>query len=246
LTPHVTLVLAQDGTARLLDMGGGFYALSAIGAQMLQETLEQGSDAAVRELAQRYQVSPSRVRADLGALLQQLSRQGLLRNEQQGSCDAKLWLAQILVPCLFVTRYLSCGRTRVALMLTFAKLALLCFGWGRTVTVWQRCLRRFVPRDRAPLDEHKVRSLDQAIRRMAAGHPFPMACKERALSCWALLHWAGVPATLVVGLEIFPLMGHCWCEAGQWIISDYDDNCDLYFPVRRYESLPEMLRRNKD
>jgi hypothetical protein len=63
-----------------------------------------------------------------------------------------------------------------------------------------------------------------------------MACKERALCCWALARAAGLAATLVVGLQLFPLAGHCWCEVGSWTLSDDRARCDLYTPVIRYES----------
>ena len=44
---------ADDGAARLLDMGGGFYALPAIGAQMLQGVLEVGVTRTVQQIAAR-------------------------------------------------------------------------------------------------------------------------------------------------------------------------------------------------
>ncbi|HVS37262.1 MAG TPA: lasso peptide biosynthesis B2 protein [Gemmataceae bacterium] len=236
LAPHVSLATAEDGTARLLNMGGGFYALPAVGAEMLRAVLEQGSAAAVPLLAQRYQVGADRVQADLQALLQQLRQQGVV---QQGRPrrDGGAGLALVLGPCLSIIQRLSFGWVRAFLVLTLAKLSLLCFGWGRTVTAWQRCLQRFIPRGRAPVGEQAVRSLDQTVRRIAVSHILPMACKERSLACWALLRWAGSSAALVVGLEFLPLMGHCWCEAGPWIVSDYDDNCEFYTPVARYELL---------
>ena len=82
--------------------------------------------------------------------------------------------------------------------------------------------------------ESGVRALDDALRQTAAGHLLVMACKERALSCWALLRWAGAPAALVVGLDLFPLTGHCWCEVGSRIVTDFEDRCASYMPVARY------------
>jgi hypothetical protein len=72
------------------------------------------------------------------------------------------------------------------------------------------------------------------IRQLASGHPLPMACKERALACWLLLRWEGLAARLVVGLEFFPLVGHCWCEVGSLVLSDYPDHCEFYTPVLNY------------
>src|SRR5262245_26985115 len=170
LAPHVSLVLAHDGTARLLDMGGGFYALPILGAQMLQGALERGRDATVQELAHRYHVAPGRVRADLDSLLQQLTRHGLLRRGQRRGRDSGRALALVLVPCLCLIRALSYGRLRATLVLTLAKLALVCFGWARTVTVWQIHLRRFAPPAGAPVGEQTVRFVDEVVRQKAAGH----------------------------------------------------------------------------
>jgi hypothetical protein len=133
-------------------------------------------------------------------------------------------------------RGLSFGRVRAALVLTLARLATASFGWARTIAAWQRSLGR-APARSSDIDEQAVRVVDQTVQRMAAKHPLPMACKERALSCWALTRWAGVPASLVIGLELFPLVGHCWCEAGSSILSDFDDHCETYTPIVRYELL---------
>jgi len=234
LTPHVSLVLADDRTARLLDMGGAFFALPAIGAEMLVSTLERGSAAAARELAQRYEVDPAQVQADVASLLRQLRQRGLLRKGRQRRFDLGMGLAQLLFPCLSFIRSRFSGRTRMFLVLTLVKLALLGLGWAGTITVWQRYLGQLAPRDGAPPDEQSVRAVDQAVRQLATGHPLPMACKKRALACWTLLRWEGLPTTLVVGLEFFPLVGHCWCEAGEWVLSDYSDHCEFYTPVLSY------------
>jgi hypothetical protein len=234
LAPHVSLVFADDGTARLLDMGGGFYALSAIGAEMLRGALERGVAASAADVAERYGVGTGRVEADLATLLRELRQRRLIQDSARPRRDPWLWLALAVVPCLWLVRAAPFGWGRVFLTLTLARLALLCFGWGRTVTAWQRALRRWSPPDGAPVDGPTVRGLNQAVRDAAAGHPLPMACKERALASWALARWAGAPAALVVGLEFFPLMGHCWCEAGPWILSDDEENCEPFTPVARY------------
>jgi hypothetical protein len=236
LASDVVLVLVGDGTARLLDMSGGFFALPASGAAMVQGTLEQGSARTIEALAQRYQVSRERIEADLDTLLQQLVQMGLLRQGTVRRRKASLLPALILIPCFFLIRCLYFRHVCAALLLTLAKLSVFCFGFARTVAAW-RCYLSWGSRHTGAVDEQTIRAVDQVVRRIAVGHPLPMACKERALACWAAARWAGVAATLVVGLELFPLGGHCWCEAGPYIMSDYDDNCALYTPVLRYELL---------
>jgi Transglutaminase-like superfamily len=76
--------------------------------------------------------------------------------------------------------------------------------------------------------------IDTAVRQAAARHILKVECKERALCCWVLARRAGVPAQLVVGICLFPLEGHCWCECGEWIFSDDRDRCASYHPVITY------------
>jgi hypothetical protein len=233
LAPNVTLVLLEDGTARLLNLGGGYFALAAVGAQMLRGALEKGSHATVAQMAHRYGVSPEQVRRDLEALLRELNGQGLLQPGGWRSRDCAPGLASVLIPLLYLIRALPFLRLRAVLTLTLAKLAVACFGMARTIGAVRLSIGR--PND-SPIDERTIRAVDQAVRAAAAGHLIQMACKERGLACWALTCWAGVRSALVIGLELFPLSGHCWCEAGPWVLSDYDDNCAMYTPVIRYEA----------
>src|SRR5689334_12444589 len=69
----------EDGTSRLLDLGGRFYGLSAVATQMLRATLDAGPEAAAQRLAREYGVPPERVRGDLITLLVGLERKGLIR-----------------------------------------------------------------------------------------------------------------------------------------------------------------------
>jgi hypothetical protein len=236
LMPDVTLVLVEDGTARLLNMGGSFFALSESGTAMIRGLLEMGRSATVGALADRYQVRSDRIEADVDSLLEQLLRGGLLQplgQRRRGLAEkSAAGSALLIVPCLGAIRALTFGWVRAPLVLTLAKLAVACFGWARTVAAWQRALPRFSAS--AVVEESTVRSVDRVVCRTAAGHPLPMACKERGLSCWTLASWAGVPATLVIGIELFPLGGHCWCEAGPFILSDHNDRCEEYVPVIRY------------
>ena len=78
LPPDVILVTVRDGSARLLDMAGGFHAVPAVGARMLQETLANGASAAAIRIAEDYGVAREQVQRDLAAFLRDLEKQGLL------------------------------------------------------------------------------------------------------------------------------------------------------------------------
>lgn len=122
---------------------------------------------------------------------------------------------------------------QAAVLLTLAYLCFTFFGWARTVAPWQRCARRLALAD-GTADPAALDAVDGAVRDLAASLPLPVACKERALSCWTLARWAGLPATLVVGLDLFPLAGHCWCESGTRTLSDDAQRCALFTPILQY------------
>ncbi len=239
LAPDVILLPAPDGTARLLDLGGQFYALPAVGAELLTDTLERGSAAAVRLTAERYGVEPRRVTDDLDEFLSRLEREGLVRRRLSRREPGRLTtaLARVtLTPALvFIHRALRGTQSRAAALLALARLSFRLFGWSRTVRVWRRCH----PPNTAPLSDAEgaeaAATIDEAVRRAAARHPITVECKERSLCCWALARRAGIPAALVVGISLFPLAGHCWCESGGRTLGDDRDRCEAYTPVARYE-----------
>ena len=72
LPPDVILFDVDDGTARLLDLDGSFYALSETAAEMLQGVLAHGIDATIVHFADRHEVSPERIRSDIEVLLDEL------------------------------------------------------------------------------------------------------------------------------------------------------------------------------
>jgi hypothetical protein len=232
----VLLVPATDGSARLLDLGGEFYAIGQVGATMLAETLARGPQAAALAIAERFGVAIDRVESDLQLFLKQLQDKGLL---QRGPAPAARRGGKVLpyVVILFTLRILQHGvrslRVKAWILLALARLCFSVFGWTRTVAALQRCL----PAANAavtPEQHGAVTMVDQAVRRAAAGHLLRVECKERALGCWALLRSSGVAADLVIGIHLFPLTGHCWCEAGPWTLSDDQARCDGYQPVLRY------------
>jgi Transglutaminase-like superfamily/Coenzyme PQQ synthesis protein D (PqqD) len=232
LAPDVVFVQLEDGSARILDMGSGFYSLPALGARMLRGVLERDLAATVQELAGEFESPPDQMRADVEALLTKLRQRELLATGGRRK-RSRRGLGLLLGPCLLAIRGLPLRCLQAAALLVLAYLCFALFGWARTVRCWQRCARRFAP-DRSRVDPSVLDAVDRAVRDLAASLPVPGACKERALSCWTLAHWAGQPATLVVGLDLFPLAGHCWCECGTRTLSDDAERCALFTPILQY------------
>jgi hypothetical protein len=239
LGPDVILVLVHDGTARLLDMDGRFYAVSAIGAEMLQESLEQDSEAAVNKMVAQYGEGAQRVRRDLADFLQQLEKRRLIK--RRGSIGRRRALYPplpfvVLAPSFrFIQHNVHSLKAKAWSLLTLARFSFYLFGWARTIAAWQQYYHNLSYSGSAPHAEETAKAVDEVVRTMAAQHLFDMGCKERSLCCWALLRSAGLPATVVLGINLFPLASHCWCESSSLTLSDYQDQCEKFTPVMRYE-----------
>jgi len=238
LPPDVIFVTVEDGSARLLDMAGRFHAVPPVGALMLQETLARGPEGAANRVAREYDVEPRQVQNDLAVFLRELEDRGLLcrqRNRQRWRRPATGLARLFLRPALAaIHRMLRSPEPKARALLGLARISFALFGWTRTIAVWKEAHARFPSRPPCESDEQTVRAVDQAVRAAAAGHLFEVECKERGLCCWALARAAGLDAALVVGIDLFPLTGHCWCEVGQWALSDDQDRCAYYSPVGRW------------
>jgi hypothetical protein len=239
LSREVVLIPVADGSARLLDMQGDFFALSEVAAHMLRDTLELGPGGAAESIARRWGEDVQRVRADLDLFLAELLREGLLVRVDQP--DRKPGLGQRLAGAVVsaLVRLARLRRTpkgKAAGLLTLAHLSCRWLGWAQTVRLWQRL---FAPPATGLLDGHAAeearRTIDEAVRHAVAQSALAHACKERGLASWALARSAGLPVRLVIGLSLCPLHGHCWAQFGTTFLGDDPERCAEYQPVRTYE-----------
>jgi hypothetical protein len=206
---------------------------------MLQWTLTHGAEAAVQQVAGQYDVGADRVRIDLGHLLRELEQRRLVRGPWSGKRSPgkdSCLPYQVLAPLLSSIRFLfQALRAEAWAILALAYLCCRILGWPKTVTVW----RQFYGNARGNASgggwAGRVAAVDEAVRKAASSHVLPVGCKERSLCNWALLRANGWPATLVVGINLFPLSAHCWCESGPWILGDERERCEDFAPVVRYE-----------
>jgi hypothetical protein len=235
LPSDVIFLRVEDGSARLLDLSGGFHAMSAVGARMLQETLRNGAAAAATRIAEDYGVAREQVQNDLAAFLRDLKNQRLLGGQCSRRDHRRGTLAparMLLRPALHAAhRLLRSPEAKARTLLGLARLSFALFGWTTIVAVWQEAHARFRARQAGELDREIIQALDRAVRAAAASHPIAVACKERALCSWALARAVGLHAILVVGVNLFPIAGHCWCELGTQTLGDDRENCDRFTPV---------------
>jgi transglutaminase superfamily protein len=239
LGPDVLLVPVEDGSARLIDFDGNTFALSDVAARMLRETLSLGIAQAAAICSQHRDVELEHLRADLDTFLTGLLKQDLIVPVSQGfrrpgfAQRLAARAVSVLAHLVCLVRPTAAGKARG--LLTVAKLSCRWLGWAQTVRAWQRAF----PRSARPLDESAIgqarRVVDVAVREALSHSAMPHACKERGLTGWALARRAGLRPSLVIGISLFPLHGHCWAQLGESFLGDSPERCLQYQPVQIYE-----------
>jgi hypothetical protein len=242
LSRDVVLVAVQDGTARLLDLGGSLFAVSETGAVMLAAALEGEQQEICDELAARFKLDRAQICSDMAKLLRDLEMQRLVKPP---AVRHRLWpslgglLAWLIAPIV-----LACMRSsnrwlgaRIWSLLTVSYFATRFLGWTNTIRVWQRCLgpERSGSEPLSGDEDMHLNNITQRVTRAIARHPLNIGCKERALCCWTLARAARLPARIVLGIDLFPFALHCWCESRSQILADrYEGRCDRYTPILTY------------
>jgi len=238
LMPDVIMVWAQDGSARLLDMNGYFFALSNTAAAMLAAVLKQDVTSAAKTIADSYGANPEQVRGDMQDFLLTLECDQLIRRTDS-STNKETIRQRAADPIAAIglatfARLPRLSSLTIGALLAFAYLSIRLFGWPTTVAAWQRRCPVVTRRDLQWVDPGVLEKINDRLRDVTASHWLKVNCKERALACWALLYFIGVDATIVIGVDLFPLACHCWCTAGSTILSDHEDRCQYYRPIVFY------------
>ena len=232
------MIVAEDGSGRLLDLSGEVLAISPSGVRMLECVLSQGVEDAFRKLALAYGVDEARIRLDLVAFLELLNVRHLLVQPGREVATASTmvtmlsWLmAPAILACKFMPQRLILAKAHLLLAMAFISTRL--FGWANAVRVWRWAAgpsrNGAANGDRATLD-----AIDRQVAHALATHPLSVSCKERALCCHVLARAAGAQSRVVVGIDLLPFALHCWCESNARILADDAGNCDRFTPVLSY------------
>lgn len=254
LERDVFLVIQND-IAQLLDFNRGqFYGLDTIATRMVSLVLESGMEEAIAYIAQTYDVTEDRVRADVAGLLQNLESKQLLvatgKNSDR-SLHLQYWMTRtgiLTAACLWLLKVVSLilrkllnngqdpSSYMVELLLTLSWISFRLLGWSRTISLWQHWHRCVDASVETPVLGDVIQTVDRVVREAAASKLFlPMVCKERALVGYHLLRaFYGLPASLVVGIDRHPFQIHAWVECDGLVITDDPAHCKLFTPVVRY------------
>jgi hypothetical protein len=222
LAPDVLLVRAPDGSGRLLDLGGSFYALDPIALELLWDLARRGRGETVRAVARRYRVPEQRVAADLDELLAGLPP-GVGTGEVTpggGRGD------RLAVAALALLSRVRPARARIWVRLAAARLCFATAGWSHTLRWWTALPAP--PRT----DARTPAEVDVQVRRAATGSVLGHSCKERAVVSLAEARSAGMGAAVVLGISFYPLATHSWCVLDDGVVlGDLADVCAAFEPV---------------
>lgn len=238
LAPDVVLLKVWDGSSRLLDLTGQFFGLPAESTELLVLALRSGDSAAATEVARRHGIPLERVREDLRSFLHNLLGRRLIVPHRERSLKARIttrWKTRLLGGCIRATlRSIRSERRQVRILLTLAHLACRQLGWAGAVEVCRNATPETAHPPQPLREDGAVEYIDETVRTAVARHVLPIDCKARALCCWILLRDAGLPARLVVGIDLFPFLGHCWCESGAYCVADHADRRARFTPILQY------------
>jgi hypothetical protein len=237
LPPHVLWIDAEDGTGRLLNLDGDVYALDRNGAYLLKTLLSEGLHRAIRSVATDCAVPPERVERDLASFIADLERLGLLTNanasggrRERPTCFSNVVLGLLL---RLIRSAVRSPTVRAWTLLPLTKTSLRCLGWSRTISVIEGSFSGASAEGTNAATQSEASSIGKMVSDVASKHFVRAECKERGVTCWTLLRWSGIPADLVIGVDLGPFNGHCWCESSAGVLADDSERCRRYRPVYR-------------
>jgi hypothetical protein len=222
----VYVIYAADGTSRVIDLNRDFYALDHPATLLLDRVLGK---------PQRTFTTPEMSDGDVRAFTEELLTKRLIRPKtaaRQEVPDAlsilqRLYHRMIAAPILALCRHFPAGSPlQVSLLLFSAYLSVRTIGSGNTVRLWGRSAgsKRSGKKGR---DFDAMRISDQ-VRARAARSLLPLDCKERALTAWIVLRFAGANSKFNIGITLYPFAGHCWCSLGDCIVADDEERCKTF------------------
>jgi hypothetical protein len=238
LAPDTIFIGVGDGSGRLLSLDGDFYTLSATGADMLRRLLDRSVEAVVREFTRGYDAAEDQIRNDIFGLLAELRRRDLVKTGAEAA--GTRWTrrrapSSLLFPLLgYVWRMQAVSAGGAWWLLALARVACRLRGWSSSVACWRQFMEKMQPGQKGVATVGRAAAIDAAVRLSAARHPMGMGCKERALACWFLMRRADIRADLVLGVNLYPLASHCWCEWRGNVYSDDAERCGRYEEILRY------------
>lgn len=245
LAPEALLVMVEDGSARIVDLDGAVAALDRTATTMVEAALRLGEAAAVAELASAFDVEPRRLTTDLHAVLGDLVAQGALRADTYGlPRHARRTRRRVASALGALAMWRGGGRVRglqAWYVLTIAHFSLRLVGWSCTLDAWSARGRPGSHNGRPSAGNGddgagNLDAIDVAVTHALVRYPVPLDCKERALASFAIVRAADLPARIVLGISLFPLALHTWCEScGQVVADQLDGYCDRYTPLRIYD-----------
>lgn len=232
LNPNVHVILVKDGTSRILNLDGFFIALPVISTLMLKLILQYEFSVVVNKLADQFKTDQFRISKDLSVFLKKLEA---LKVITKSPAKQIIKLSYLLQCFLEITVPLTTEipnkliQHKVLLLLAWCSFKL--FGWNKTVNSWKQY---FYNQTVSPTKSVSVLKISEEIQVAVSRHFIKMDCKEKAIVCWAICQKEGIPASLVLGINLYPLSSHFWCEFEGNSLTDNKERCNRFFPLIMY------------
>ncbi len=231
LRDGVILILLADGSSCLLDFDGDFYRLSQRATRILVANLELGCSAAAEAIALPLAISADDAARASMKLIRRLKHLGLLVTDLTDGRRMCHPLRKFVARFLHATSSIRFGsRPRgIRLLLCSAWASMRIAGFGTTVEQWVQSNSASDKPFRSvwPSENQLAELVCESSLRL----PLEISCKERALCVWRLVREAGIPAGLILGIDIAPFQAHFWCSSIGGVIGDDPEYCARFTPV---------------
>jgi hypothetical protein len=242
LDPGALIILLNDGSSRLMDREGAVLGLSALATSMVLGVFRKSAECVASEAANAFDIPIERVQWELKQLLDDLFRRGLLRCPQDAAPRPswRVRLASRLIAGVdrLSNVFIRPLPARLAVLLGLARLSIRWLGRTDSITLWGHLAT--VARE-SGMNNSLVEETTLLLRQAAARDPDSSESQERALCAWRLLHAAGRPAELVLGIDPDSCQSHCWCECEGQTVGDDHARCAAFVPVARFPRTTPIL-----
>ncbi len=237
--PAGVIASSRAGTSRVPELGVSCLIRLATTWRPVSVVRYNSADVA-RRVAAVHAVPVERIQKEIEEFVDDLLPSAMI----DGACRRDRWVHRLrdrfahglvlLVRSMKWPFRLLPTSVRLWMLMTATLLLYQTMGWARAAWIMAALYPRTISRASGSDWGLAARRIDTTVRNLAAGHWLSPGSPERAICGWALLRTEGWPADLVVGVDVFPALGRCWCQSGPWTLGDDPRMVERFFPVIRY------------
>jgi len=105
--------------------------------------------------------------------------------------------------------------------------------WGRGLSTMLYCVRNCKVATQ-PATPEIVKRVGSTVETACIWYPRKVLCLQRSAVTTYLLRRRGIPARLVIGTKVMPLLAHAWVEVDGVVVNDWPRVQQAYVTIAQY------------